>query len=490
MKKDALILTGFGPLPISATREMGIDSRVYEVLTSVIGKDNFCSKIPTIGAIAVATFAEKHNLRVQVKDYYNSVIDDCHADIIGISSTFMGPQHSKEVASFAKRNNPTATIVLGGPLSWSIPPSVLFTQVPEIDIIVVGEGEQTFVELVEATSMGADLNKVKGLFLNQGHRCSFTGPREQLARDAIPTPRWELLNTSSSVFPLLPVETSRGCHYNCAYCSEVHYWGKPPRYRGINTVIQEIAHNIAEFGITTFRFADSCFSAPPKRTAALCDAMYERFAKDRITFRWSSYARINNLTPVLLEKMKRSGCFALDIGVDSGDSSILRRMGRNYSRDQVINVAKAARELDIITDFNIVVGFPGETKETVDRTIDLIQEAQPNAFSCFVLFVAPHMTISEHPERYGLSGSGLSWCHTTMNSEQAQESLARISASVTSSCSFPGAEAFAGYLTAVGYSNEQIRTFFKAIGQLARGAKDEAAHAIVEEACVSLRDLW
>ncbi len=143
MKKDAIILTGFGPLHISATREMGIDPRAYEVLASVIGNDIFYSKFRTIGAIAVATFAEEHNLRVQVKDFYNGFIDDCHTNIIGISSTFMGLQHLKEVASFAKRNNPSATIVLGGPLSWSISPSVLFAQVPEIDIIVVGEGEQT-----------------------------------------------------------------------------------------------------------------------------------------------------------------------------------------------------------------------------------------------------------------------------------------------------------------------------------------------------------
>ncbi len=250
MTKEAIILTGFGPLHISAARQMGIDPRAYEVLTSVIGNDIHHSKIRTVGAIAVATFAEEHNLCVQVKDFYNGVIDDCHADIIGISSTFMGLQHLKEVASFAKRNNPSATVVLGGPLSWSISPSTLFMQVPEIDIIVFGEGEQTFVELIEAISMGEDLNRVNGLFLKQDHRCSFTGPREQLAGDAIPTPRWELLDISSSFFPLLPVETSRGCPYNCAYCSEVHYWGKPPRYRDINTVIQEIAHNIAVYVVS------------------------------------------------------------------------------------------------------------------------------------------------------------------------------------------------------------------------------------------------
>ena len=214
----------------------------------------------------------------------------------------------------------------------------MFAEVPEIDVIVVGEGEQTFMELIEATSMGEDLDRVRGLFLNQDHHCLFTGPRAQLIGDAIPTPRWELL--------------------------------------------------------------------------------------------------------------------------------------------------------DIVTNFNIVIGFSGETKQTLDRTIDLIQEAQPDAFSCFVLFVAPHMRISEHPERYGLSGSGLSWSHATMNSEEANEALERISKSVTNPCSFPGAEAFAGYLTAVGYSTEQIRAFFKATNQLTHGAKDEANRAIVKKACNSLRDLW
>jgi len=188
--------------------------------------------------------------------------------------------------------------------------------------------------------------------------------------------------------------------------------------------------------------------------------------------------------------MKRSGCLALDIGVESGAPSILKRMGRNYSREQIINVAKAARELDIITDFNIVVGFPGETAETVAQTIDMLQEAKPDAFSCFVLFVAPHMDISEYPARYGLCGSGLSWSHATMTSEEAYQALERISQSVTNSCSFPGAESFACYLASIGYSPERIRAFFKAATQLTRSGKDETSLAIVEEACRRLQGWW
>jgi len=255
-------------------------------------------------------------------------------------------------------------------------------------------------------------------------------------------------------------------------------------------VLDEIKHNVDEFGISTFRFTDSCFSAPPERAAAICNAIYDRFVRNGIAIRWSSYARIDNLTYNLLEKMKHSGCFALDIGVESGAPSILKKMGRNYSKEQIINVAKAARELDMITDFNIVVGFPGETVETVEQTINMLQEAKPDAFSCFVLFVAPHMAISEYQARYGLRGSGLSWSHTTMTSEDAYKALERISQSVTSSCSFPGAESFACYLAAIGYSPKQIRAFLKATTQLARSGKDEKSRTIVEEACRRLQDWW
>lgn len=490
-EQSVIILTGVGPLHLYNTREMGIDAEVFKVLGSAMNKDTFSPRIPTIGAVTVATFAEKQQIHVQVRDFYASDLNDCCADIIGISSTFMGLQHIKEIASFARQKNPSSTIVLGGPISWSLSPSALFELIPEIDVIVMGEGEQTFVELVKAVSADGNLNRIKGLFLKQGHRYSFTGMRGPLSGDSIPTPQWKLLDVSfSQTVPFFPVETSRGCPYNCAYCSEVHYWGKPPRYRSLSAVLDEIQHHVDEFGITTFRFTDSCFSAPPERAATICNAIYDRFVRNGIAIRWSSYARIDNLTYNLLEKMKHSGCFALDIGVESGAPSILKKMGRNYSKEQIISVAKAARELDMITDFNIVVGFPGETVETVEQTIDMLQEAKPDAFSCFVLFVAPHMAISEYRVRYGLLGSGLSWSHTTMTSEDAYKALERISQSVTSSCSFPGAESFACYLAAIGYSPKQIRVFLKATTQLARGGKNETSRTIVEEACRRLQNWW
>jgi len=470
---------------------MGIDSNAYQVLADIIKKEVFSPKIPTIGAIDIATFAEENHVKVKVLDFYADDVSGYNADIIGISSTFMSLQHIREIAYFTRQNNPTSTIVLGGPLSWTILPSVIFKLVPEIDVIVQGEGEQTFTELIESISKGEDFGKVAGLFVKHNNSIVFTGHRARLDGDAIPMPQWRLLNKSlANMFPFLPIETSRGCPYKCAYCSEVHYWGKPPRYRSLNSILDEIERNVYEFGINTFRFTDSCFSAPPERAANLCDTIYDRLGRNGITIKWSSYAHIKNLTYSLLEKMKRSGCFALDIGVESGAPQILRRMGRRYSREDIINVSRAAKDLDILTDFNIVVGFPGETDETLNQTIDMLQEAIPDAFSCFVLFIAPHMIISEHPEIYGIKGSGLSWSHATMTSEDAYQALRMISKNATNSCSFPGAESFACNLTALGYSTEQIRSFFKATQKLTHCANDRIARTSIENVCEKLRALW
>ena len=107
---------------------------------------------------------------------------------------------------------------------------------------------------------------------------------------------------------IFPIETARGCLYNCAFCSEVHYWGKPTRYKSINKVVDDLKQNVDKYQVKTFRFTDSCFTAPVERCMDLCDAIYTECINNKYDIKWTSYARVNNLTDELLEKMKRSGC--------------------------------------------------------------------------------------------------------------------------------------------------------------------------------------
>ena len=489
-KGKVLIITGFSPVGLPQLDEMGVTSEAH-LLTSMSSRNTFRISIPTLGPAVIGTYLQRQGIEVEIEDFYSDEVCAFDADIVGISSTFMGVENVKEIADLVREQNQAATIVLGGPLSWSVSPSKLLQTIPNLDCIVLREGEQTFLELIGGLRNGGGLRSVKGLVFQKDGAVFETLSRPLLDEQELSQPAWELMGMPSPRrLPVLPVETSRGCPYNCAYCSEVRYWGKPVRYRTRDSVVEELRHNAETFGITTFRFSDSCFSAPPGRSAEICDAIYQRCIKDGVELKWSSYARIENLDYSLLEKMKRSGCVALDIGVESGALSILRRMGRKYSPEVAVGVARIAREIGIITNFNVVVGFPGETKETVQSTAELIDQAAPDTFACFLLFLAPNSLAYTNPREYGIEGEGLSWKHATMTSEEAAEAMLRITEDVSSSTSFPGGEYVACYLTSVGYSQEEIRDFYQAVGKLLQGSTDENALSIVGKVIQSFENFF
>jgi len=485
-----LIITGFSPMGLPQFEEMGTNLNPH-LINSISGRSSFRISIPTIGPAVIGSYLQERGIEVEIKDFYFDEVCASDVDIVGISSTFMGVDNVQEIADLVRGQNPSAAIVLGGPLSWSISPLKLLELIPNIDFIVLREGEQSFLELVYELRNGGDTSSVKGLVFRKGGAGYETPSRPLLDGNELTRPAWELMAMPSPKrLPILPVETSRGCPYNCAYCSEVHYWGKPVRYRTSDSVVKELRHNVEQFDINTFRFTDSCFSAPATRSAEICDAIYQGCIQDGCEVKWSSYARVENLNSSLLEKMKRSGCVALDIGVESGASSILHRMGRNYSPETAVEVARAARDLGIITNFNVVVGFPGETKETVQSTAEMINKAAPDTFSCFLLFLAPNTLAYANPKRYGIEGEGLCWKHNTMTSEEASEAMLRITKEVSSSISFPGGEYAACYLTSIGYTHKEIRDFYQAVGKLVKGKADEEAISLLGNAIQSFEKFF
>lgn len=491
MKTQVLLVTGFAPVKLPQLGEMGIPTAPIQYLSELVGKETLQFSIPTVAGAVLAGYLERRGVDVQVKDYFLDEVDFRGADIIGISSTFLGVEDVKQIAARARAERPDSSIVLGGPLSWSVPPAYLMEQVPNLDYIIVREGESTLLELVRAIESGDRPDGVDNLMFRRDGKLVATAGRVPAYSGEILPPAWKIMGIPSARrLPVLPVETSRGCPFNCAYCSEVTYWGKPVRYRDVDEVIKELRHNVTELGISTFRFTDSCFSAPPTRCAALCDAIYDRCIAQGMDIKWSSYARVNNLSAELLEKMRRAGCVALDIGVESGSDSMLRSMGREYRADAGVAVAERARELGIVTNFNVVVGFPGETRESITETAELIQRAAPDTFACFQFYLAPNTRVEADCAGHGLEGSGLHWKHDTMTSEEAEEGIIAIGHMVTSSANFPGGEYFTCYLTSLGYTVAEVKRFYGMINSMVTLGAEGAVPPLFERIAADIKRYW
>jgi radical SAM superfamily enzyme YgiQ (UPF0313 family) len=470
MAKMMQLITGFAPIKLPQLDEMGIPVGPISLISKMAGKSTLQFSIPTVAPAVLAAFLDSHGVEVEVIDYFIDSKTKFDADIVGISSTFLGLEDVKNIARKIRLDNPDAKIVLGGPLSWSVNPSMIMQQVSELDYIIMREGEQTILDLVNAITKAGDPGKIPGLLYKKGDKLLQTQLREPINCQSITRPNWKIAGIPSKKrLPVLPVETSRGCPFNCAYCSEVSYWGKPVRYRKIEDVADEIEDNVSSLGIKTFRFTDSCFSAPPERCGQLCDLLYQRCISNGAEIRWSSYARISNLDYPLLEKMKHSGCVALDIGLESGSNEMLRSMGRNYAPEKAISIAEYARDLGIITNFNIVIGFPGETAESIAKTSALIESAKPDTFAAFLFYLAPNTRVDFLHEQFHVRGRGLEWTHDTMSSGEAKAIMGDMGKNITASADFPGGEYFACYLSSIGYEVPEIKLFYSDINGAIKG---------------------
>jgi anaerobic magnesium-protoporphyrin IX monomethyl ester cyclase len=491
IKSRVLIVTGFAPVKLPQLADMGMPTGPISFMSRMTGKSTLQFSIPTIAPAVLATYLSENGVDTGITDYYLDAPTTYDADIVGISSTFMGIEDIQQIVQQIESSNPSAVIVMGGPLSWSLSPAEVFNFVPGIDYMVMREGEQTLLELVQTIDSKKSVDNIAGLAYLRNGTLAQTPPRQGIPCEAIRQPNWKMMGIPSPRrLPVLPVETSRGCPFNCAYCSEVTYWDKPVRYRPINSVVNEIIHNVKALGINTFRFTDSCFSAPVERCGLLCDAIHNACEKEEITVKWSSYARISNLDYPLLERMKRSGCVALDIGVESGSMDMLRAMGRNYDPETAVNIARFAREMGIITNFNVVVGFPGETRDSIKRTAELIEKAAPDTFASFLFFMANNTRVDKSYERFHVHGRGLSWRHDTMTSEEAQAMMLELENGIKSSANFPGGEYFSCYLASLGYDLDETRAFYRNITGLVKSPDNKPALEAVGRMVESISNYW
>lgn len=253
------------------------------------------------------------------------------------------------------------------------------------DYVIQGEGFHTFPVLLDALRAGGDVDKVPGLWHRRdGKIVAATFPPLLKDLDSMPRPAWDMFPMQKyrahnwHCFghieyrqPYAVLYTSLGCPFHCTFCCINSLFGKNTiRYRRPQEVVAEIDFLVNEYGVKNIKLIDEMFAMNEKRVASICDPIIERGYDLNI---WA-YARVNTVTPAMLEKMKTAGINWLAYGFESGSKRVIEDVSKGYKIDQIMDVVEQTKANDIAICSNFIFGLPEDDYDSMNDTLALMTE--------------------------------------------------------------------------------------------------------------------
>lgn len=362
---------------------------------------------PPLGLCYAAAACEAAGAQVIILDYIVShytpqklaaALDAFQPDVVGTNSVTMNFHSAIQIIQDAKAHRPGIVTMMGGPhVSFDVHQTL--TRYPELDLIVVGEGEQTLAELIPVIRCREKWNDVQGIAFREKDAVVTTPERPLIADlDTLPLPARHLLPISRYLALGFPVSiiTSRGCPNKCIFCLGRRMVGHKPRFRSPSQVVDEIEH-ILSYGFTWINIADDLFTANKRRVKAVCGEILRRGVK----FTWSAFARVNTVDPEMLSLMKSAGCNSIGFGVESGSPEILRRAKKGITIEQIKQATAWSKAAGLRPHASFIVGLPGETHETLAQTEELARSLDVE-YGYHLLAPFPGTTLREKIDTYDL----------------------------------------------------------------------------------------
>lgn len=312
-----------------------------------------------------------------------SEIGQVMPDFVGISSTTVAFHRALEIAEIIKSRYPDTPVVLGGPhITSNVEYAMSFDA---FDYGVIGEGEETALELFNALSNNCPVSDIKGIAYRDKDRKTVVTPRREYIGDLdkLPFPAYDLISgiglytpppSNYKTLPVVNIITSRGCPNLCTFCDR-NVFGCRYRERSARNVFEEIKYLYERYHMREIALVDDTFLINKQRVYELFDLL----KRDGLRFSWTCNARINNVTFDFLEFLRNNGCWSIAFGIESGDENILKIIKKNISLDAVTRVIQWCDRLGIKTKGFFIVGHPLETVETIDKTIRFACRLKLNA---------------------------------------------------------------------------------------------------------------
>ena len=364
---------------------------------------------PPLGLAFLAGVLEEAGIQVNVLDFVvfpysrellGARIAAWAPTLVGATSVTMTFDKAISVIRDVKTIDPAVVTVMGGP-HVTFRAEETLAEHPDLDVVVIGEGEQTLLELARA---GTDRNlwaAIPGLVFRKGDGCCRTPNRAFADLDTLPLParhqiplgRYRALNLAISM------TSSRGCPFKCIFCVGRKMVGAKVRYRDPIRVVDEMAY-LAGLGFMQINMADDLFTAKANHCTAVCDEILRRGLK----VKWTSFARVDTVSLPVLQSMAAAGCTAVSFGLETGNRDILKTIRKGITLEQVIAAVGMCNEAGILPHASFILGLPGETPETIEETMAFGRkiEAMGVSYGFHLLAPFPGTDVRDHCDDYGI----------------------------------------------------------------------------------------
>jgi radical SAM superfamily enzyme YgiQ (UPF0313 family) len=392
---------------------MGMSVLLFNPPTALEGKPT----IPPLGLAYLAAVLRENKIRVKIVDFdlereklpsLEEIIDREQPAIIGLSALTLQIENAYEMARRIKSRRPEIRVVIGGPHPSSLPESTLAESGGAVDIVVVGEGEYRLLDIAR----GTDLPDIKGIVFRKNGSWSKTPPSPPIsdldrlplpARDLLPIARyrgWGPLKKSPSTHLI----ASRGCPYECIFCSEKSVFGKTHRSRDPARIVDEIEHLVRVYGMREVAFYDDLFTLRKRNVMAICREILDR----KLAIQWKTLSRVDTVDAEVLRAMKSAGCWLISYGFESGSQDVLNNIRKRQTIGQCLEAAAWTRQAGIKTFGFFMIGNIGETEATVGETIRFARRLRPDYFQFTIVRPDPGSYLFNQ-FREQLKQEGVSW---------------------------------------------------------------------------------
>jgi len=409
-----------------------------------------CHDFKFLNGIILKSFVAKLGYRARLinnLEYEEDTLVQCLKEsplAVLVSTTFLPTRQSVErVVRQIRAISPEALIIAGGPQIYysykvfkeyqtggheAVLDRTFFFRHRDVEakhpsspdvFIIDKQGLRTLEPVLAALKSEKSLDGIPNLaFYDRSGRLSMTARIPEAYQPFDHKPDWETLEPEY-FGRRMSIQGSVGCPWNCKFCN-FHLFFDVFRAKSIETVRLELRQLARNRQVKHLRFTDDNLFFNPRSVKEFCNMMIE----EDFPFTWSAMLRADSITPETAALLRKAKVTELLFGMESGDPTILKNMNKKIKPERYLSSIKLLNENKISTESNLFFGFPGETRDSVQRTVDMLRNigdcrSTVNWFSPFVFIIFPFTPIDAERDRFGLSGLFTDWTHETMSSDEA-----------------------------------------------------------------------